>query len=338
MNDSKIYDASASIGAREYHKKTGLTQELRNAEQGFKDKFIDYQEGEGRVKDEYVDRRNCPLCCSNSGDIVFTKNGFEHVRCTCEMVYVPKVLKKEFQNIIYANKAYERETHESFRTEPRSSFIKAVYEEGFKLVEQTGVLHGLLLDVGSSSGLFMECALSRGFKAKGIEPSPYAVEEAIRRGLNVSQGYFQKGFVADNSLDIVTMWDVLEHCKNPDEVLCTAYRALVPGGIVFLQVPNIMGIAPRIMRKDCNMFTGFGHINLFGPDTLKRILDKNMFKEIKMQSVISEISVINNYLNYHDPYEGPSREKDNILGVLDIETIHNNLWGYKLQVVGKKEN
>ena len=57
-----------------------------------------------------------------------------------------------------------------------------------------------------------------------------------------------------------------------------------------------------------------------------------------MQSVISEISVINNYLNYHDPYQGPSLEKDNILGALDIETIHKNLWGYKLQVVGKKEN
>ncbi|MEE9604956.1 MAG: hypothetical protein V3V70_05215 [Candidatus Scalindua sp.] len=129
----------------------------------------------------------------------------------------------------------------------------------------------------------------------------------------------------------------MTHRKTVDK-LNKRIHQLVPGGIVFLQVPNIMGIAPRIMRQDCNMFTGFGYIYLLGPDTLKRILDKNMFKEIKMQSVISEISVISNYLNYHDPYRGPSLERDNILGVLDIETIHKNLWGYKLQVVGKKEN
>ena len=338
MNDNKIYDASASIGAREYHKETGLTEQLRKAEQDFKNRFVKYESGEERVKDEYVDSRKCPLCYNENGDIIFIKNGFEHIRCTCGMVYVSKTLKNEFENIMYENEAYEVETHKSFRTEPRSASIRAVYDEGFNLIEQAGALHGLLLDVGASSGLFMEYALERGFKVKGIEPSHYAVGEAAKRGLDVTQGYFQRGFVTDNSLDIVTMWDVLEHCKDPNEVLCAVHRALVPGGIIFVQVPNVMSLAPRIMRQACNMFTGFGHINLFGPDTLKRMLVKNLFKEIKVQSVISEISVINNYLNYYDPYQGPSLEKDNILGSLDIETIHKNLWGYKLQVVGRKEN
>ena len=170
MKDNKIYDASATIGAREYHKKTGLTRQLRNAEQDFKDRFVKYESGEERVKDEYVDSRKCPLCNENNGDIIFIKNGFEHVRCKCGMVYVSKTLKNEFENIIYANKAYEIETHKSFRTEPRSSFIRAVYEEGLKLIEQAGALHGSLLDVGASSGLFMEYAVEIGSKQRGLNP------------------------------------------------------------------------------------------------------------------------------------------------------------------------
>lgn len=328
------HDASATMGAKEFHEKTGITDSLRRIEKIFKETWVDPVSG--RIRKEYVSLRPCPLCSRSDGESAFVKNGFDHIRCSCGMIYVPEVLKDKYINYVYADPDYEKETHLSFRTEPRKSFIEAIYIDGLNLMEKTGVASGEMLDVGCSSGMFMELALERGFSARGVEPSEYAVSIAKERGLNVIQGYFRKGMFENGSYDIVVLWDVLEHCEDPGEILKDSLDVLRPGGSFFLQVPNGMGLAPRIMREDCNMFTGFGHINLFGPETLRKVLEKNGFEDIFMQTVISEISVINNYLNYYDPYHGPSLEKENILGVVDIETIHKKLLGYKLQAVAKK--
>lgn len=328
------HDASATMGAKEFHEKTGITRSLRRIEKIFKETWVD--PATGRIRKEYVSPRSCPLCARSDGEPAFVKNGFEHVRCSCGMIYVPEVLKGEYLNYVYADPDYEKETHLSFRTEPRKSFIEAVYVDGLNLMEKNGVASGKMLDVGCSSGLFMELALKRGFSARGVEPSGYAVNIAKGQGLDVIQGYFQAGMFANGSYDCVVLWDVLEHCEDPAEILQDSLDVLCPGGSFFLQVPNGMGLAPRIMRQDCNMFTGFGHINLFGPDTLREVLAKNGFEKIEMQTVISEVSVINNYLDFFDPYHGPSIEKETVLGLIDIDTIHKKLLGYKLQAVAKK--
>ena len=56
-----------------------------------------------------------------------------------------------------------------------------------------------------------------------------------------------------------------------------------------------------------------------------------------MQTVISEIGVINNYLNFENPYLGSSDNKAFIPNLIDEEQIHKTLQGYKLQIVlGRK--
>ena len=117
-------------------------------------------------------------------------------------------------------------------------------------------------------------------------------------GLQITTGYLQQGVFPDQSFDVVTLWDVLEHCAKPQVILNDIYRILRPGGALVIQVPNAWGLAPRILREQCNMFTGFSHINLYGPESLKRACEKEEYRRIKLQSVVSEISVINNYLNF----------------------------------------
>lgn len=329
------HDASATIGAREFHEKTGVTNQLRDVERAFKEKYTDPTTG--KVLRKYVRRRKCPLCDANDGAVTFSKNGFDHLRCKCGMIYVGDILKEEYLNLVYDDDQYEEETHRSFRTEPRKSFILGIYQEGLDLIKKSGSSSGDLLDIGCSSGLFMEYAAERGFSVKGIEPSRYAVDIAQSCNLDVTMGYFKKELFTEESFSIITLWDVLEHCEDPKEIIDAAFHVLAPGGRLFIQVPNAMGLAPRILKQDCNMFTGFGHVNLFGPETLRSLLEPIGYRDISMKSVISEISVINNYLNYHDPYFGPSTEKEFVFGTLDVDTITKNLWGYKLQVVAIKD-
>jgi 2-polyprenyl-3-methyl-5-hydroxy-6-metoxy-1,4-benzoquinol methylase len=328
------HDASAVLGACEFHKKTGITEQMRRLEGTFRKQFVNARTG--RIKRRYVRKRTCPLCNGKEFFVIFVKNGFPHVRCECGMIYVPEILKDEYANIVYADQSYEEETHRSFRTEPRKSFIEAIYVDGMSLLNKAGIRSGRLLDVGCSSGMFMEYAQKKGFSVKGVEPSEYAVNLARSMGLDVRKGYFEKSTPESELFDVVTLWDVLEHCDDPFEILGTAREALAPGGCIFLQVPNAMGLAPRIMQARCNMFTGFSHINLFGPDTLEAILGKCGFGNMTMQTVISEVSVLNNYLHYHDPYYGPSTEREKVLGLISLKDINENLLGYKLQIAAIK--
>ena len=81
------------------------------------------------------------------------------------------------------------------------------------------------------------------------------------------------------------------------------------------------------------MFDGLEHVNLYGVDTFNRLVNRCGLSVLEMQTVISEIGVLNNYLNYDDPYMGASDNKARIPGLIDHNEIHRLLWGYKLQAV-----
>ena len=329
-------DASIEIGANQFHSKTGVAQAQRDTEADFRKKYVNL--ASGKINSGLVRKRGCPVCGSlGSGDIIFSKNGFDHILCECNMVYVPEILKDEGLNLVYSGEKHEKETHDGFRTEPRRTFICEIYQAGLELLKKSGYTDGLILDVGCSSGLFLEYASSMGYKGVGIEPSDYAVEYGRARGVEIIKGYFSESTIDKNNYSMISLWDVLEHCDDPKNILIDAYKIMKKDGYLFIQVPNVASLAPRILRERCNMFNGYAHINLFGPDTITKILNEIGYKDIKIETVISEISVINNFLNYTDPYFGPSNDRHCILNSsIDSEFLSKNLMGYKLQVVARK--
>jgi SAM-dependent methyltransferase len=331
---SEYRDASTELGASAFHKATGIAAAQRRTELEFREKFVDSVSG--KIHGHFVTHRNCPVCGGTGGDVSFTKNGFDHVLCDCGMVYVPELLKSEHLNLVYSGGEHERETHDGFRAEPRRTFICEIYKAGLDLIEKTAPGNRECLDVGCSSGLFMEYANERGYATEGIEPSDYAVEYGRKLGLNITKSYFTAETMGDRKFSLVTLWDVLEHCDDPKVILRDIHKVLDTEGAVFIQVPNVAGIAPRMLRERCNMFNGYAHINLFNPETLRKLLMDVGYKEPTFRSVISEISVVNNYLDYSDPYFGPSSGKEKVLGCISPEYIEANLLGYKLQVVARK--
>jgi len=86
------------------------------------------------------------------------------------------------------------------------------------------------------------------------------------------------------------------------------------------------------------MFDGLEHTNLYNSATVALIAEQCGFEIKEIKSVISEIVVINNFLDYTDPYFGESHYNNRkILNILDADTIHKNKIGYKLQVVLQKK-
>ena len=100
---------------------------------------------------------------------------------------------------------------------------------------------------------------------------------------------------ADNSLDIVLMFDVIEHIKDIDKFLSAQVRrVLKPRGRLIFQTPNKITNIPWevISHRSLNEWKKF-HPSLQTLKSLKRLLEKTGFKNIRIekQNVMTEYNI-----------------------------------------------
>jgi hypothetical protein len=89
------------------------------------------------------------------------------------------------------------------------------FERHLRPLEKIKAPPGKLLDVGAYTGVFVEIAAQHGWQAAGVEPSHWAVEQAREHGLHMIEGTLASSGLDAGSLDVVTMWDVIEHVADP---------------------------------------------------------------------------------------------------------------------------
>jgi ubiquinone/menaquinone biosynthesis C-methylase UbiE len=136
-----------------------------------------------------------------------------------------------------------------------------------------------LLDVGCYTGVFVEIAASHGWDAWGVEPSRWAVDEALKQGLHVVQGTLETANLPQTYFDVVTMWDVIEHLANPKRALEHAYRLLKPGGLVVLHTIDIDSFFARVMGARWPWLMEM-HVYYFSRRTLRAMLERCGFRVI----------------------------------------------------------
>jgi SAM-dependent methyltransferase len=82
-------------------------------------------------------------------------------------------------------------------------------------------------------------ASAAGYDASGIEPSAPGAESAVRAGARVQRASVEAAAVDPASLDVVTLWHVLEHLQDPGTALTAIRSWLRPGGGLLVGVPNL---------------------------------------------------------------------------------------------------
>jgi SAM-dependent methyltransferase len=97
---------------------------------------------------------------------------------------------------------------------------------------------GRLLDVGCWTGSLLVASAGRGWVGRGVEPSRWAVARARERGCDVQCGTIEDLDLGDESFEAVVACDVVEHVVDPLALVERLAAALVPGGILFLTVPD----------------------------------------------------------------------------------------------------
>nr|VFK27772.1 MAG: Methyltransferase domain-containing protein [Candidatus Kentron sp. MB]VFK30238.1 MAG: Methyltransferase domain-containing protein [Candidatus Kentron sp. MB]VFK75146.1 MAG: Methyltransferase domain-containing protein [Candidatus Kentron sp. MB] len=291
-------------------------------------KYID--KNTGFFKEEFVENRNCPVCNSAQHLFLFQKEGGIYVKCMdCSMVFLNPVFKDHALHDYYKNNhALQAEIVES-----DIQFYNRLYNQGLDQIENSlkNPSSRLILDIGCSSGTFLDAAKKRGWETYGIELNEAEFKQSVSKGHKVYSDSIQN-MAPEETFDAITMWDVFEHIKEGESYLNFVKSCLNKTGIIFLQIPSSASLAARILHEECNMFDGLEHVNLYCMESISILFRKCGLKMMNVTTVISEIGVINNYLNYDNPYFGNSKNREDILSLVDEKTIHKNLLGYKYQI------
>lgn len=140
---------------------------------------------------------------------------------------------------------------------------------------------GQLLDVGCATGDFLaEVNGQIGWNGFGTELGENAARYAHEQiGLNVLVSTLNDAPFSDESFDVLTMWDVLEHVYDPCSVLDEVARLLRPGGIFVVNHPNLESIDRRLFGRFWAGFELPRHLYLFPTELLKELMLQRGFQQ-----------------------------------------------------------
>jgi 2-polyprenyl-3-methyl-5-hydroxy-6-metoxy-1,4-benzoquinol methylase len=303
-------------------------RKMYNEVGAYRNSFID--PATGLMDEKYLERRSCPCCGSSKNRDILVKNGGQYVVCEdCSMVFLNPVFRDECLEEYYRhNNTVQAAAHEE-----ESTFYRDIYNSGLEQI-RSATRCTKILDVGCSSGFFLDIAKASGMETYGIELNRLEHRIAEGKGHRVwdkvlSQVDFQTRF------DAITLWDVFEHIKDGIGYLRQLAPHLNPDGVVFMQIPSAQSLAARILQEKCNMFEGLEHVSLYNTKTIRMVADAAGYGVAGMKSVIHELDPIFNHINYEHPYFG-SFQRPEGLEFLTPELVLEKFLGYKLQVILKK--
>ncbi len=238
----------------------------------------------------------CNYCGSSNSrpvnhgrDLLLNRDGdFHLVECVeCGLVYQnPQLTLKELAPYYPVNYLPYSESNGQEKSTIQKLSNNHLENRRVKLISKHRDQIGKVLDIGCSTGTFLNQMRQNGWDAYGVETSLHASEYARTHfGLDVTTSTLGETDFPDEFFDVVTMWDVLEHVNDPKETLRQIARILKPGGLLLVSVPNPESMGAKVFR---DVWVGWDrprHLHIFSPKVIKKYLNATGFKLKTIESL-----------------------------------------------------
>ena len=189
----------------------------------------------------------CPICRSFSARFYLAKDSYKIMQCRdCRFIFVA------------AEQGGTTDSQEQYlkdKTSPSAYYRRTFYCDSMTFYKRLKILTRFapgrnILDVGTNVGTFLLAAGKNGWRGWGIEPNPSAVEAGRKMGLHITKGFFDRQFVSKTLkrqmlFDAVHLGDVIEHVREPVELLASAAGLLKPGGVAMVVTPDFSSYFTR---------------------------------------------------------------------------------------------
>lgn len=137
--------------------------------------------------------------------------------------------------------------------------------------------HKNLFEIGAAYGFFLSVAGPAFQRAEGIDISTDAAAAARAAGLRVESGDFLRAPISA-PLDVVCMWDTIEHLARPDLYLAKAASLMPSGAVIAISTGDIGSAVARLRGARWRQIHPPTHLHYFSRRTLARLLDRHGFE------------------------------------------------------------
>ena len=231
-----------------------------------------------QIETEMIERSFCPSCDEASTNTVHASADYTLRRCTkCDLVFADPMLGGDSSyyqaHLVYANRTALDIQHERAHLDSRRCACMLELTKG----------GARTLDIGCGCGAFVAFARDEGRESYGIDFN----DQHIRLGKTVFnlKDSLMIGDILSmpqewSEFDLVTMFEVIEHLPNPEEVISQVYRRLRKGGYLAISCPNEARWQPM-----GRIFVDYPphHLTRWTPDCLRGFLERNSFEHVRTE-------------------------------------------------------
>lgn len=265
-----------------------------------------------------IELKKCPNCNNSNFKVKFKAKDrhygnagvFQCSEClNCKLVFLDPMLSNE-ELAQYYPKATYYSFHETPKKNRYKDFILRILCVNFPTNDPSFYSAGKILDIGCGNGYSLVKFKEIGWEVAGIEPSQEAADIGNKMNLNIFCGTLEDAQYSDNHFDYIRANHSFEHINNPNETLVEIFRILKPGGRLFIGVPNIDGIVPKLAKSYWYYLGLPVHTFNYSPKTLSSMIEKNNLKVDKVHynsswvGILGTIQIILNKNNGKSSSEG----------------------------------
>ncbi len=228
----------------------------------------------------------------HEGEIVENSGGFKVIECNlCGFKHIVPLPTSEELESIYKSEYYTKEKPLYVEKVAKDlDWWRLAYRDRFDDFHRNlPTSRRRLLDVGSGPGFFLQYGREIGWDVIGIEPSSLAVKHTQSLSLDVVEGVLDETIVSElGRFDVVHLNNVLEHVRDPQEILGLCCELLDDEGLICVVVPNDFNPFQIVLQDTCGFKPWWvappHHINYFDFDSLEKLLERVGFEKLARET------------------------------------------------------
>jgi len=233
----------------------------------------------------------CPICNqqdfsfhSKAKDFTITGEEFELKECrNCSFIITSPRPDKESIGKYYASEDYISHSGKS-----KTLFDKIyLYARNItlnwkcQLINEYSPIPSSILDYGCGTGEFLNRIKNKGWKIAGIEPAEVARKKANHLLSNKVYESIENQEIG--SVQVITLWHVLEHIHDLNASLQKLKNLLTSDGIIIIAVPNPKSHDSGYYKNEWAAYDVPRHLWHFSQNNMISLLKKHSLKVVNIK-------------------------------------------------------
>lgn len=214
--------------------------------------------------------KKCPICEKSTLNPLYDNL----VICdTCELAISKKIPSDEEINSIYQQDYYFGKEYFDYKADRPA--LEYNFKKRIKSLSRSLHKDAYIVELGSAYGYFLNLIKDKVKRHIGFEVSTDGVKYSRAEfGIKVTNENFLNYKFKKNEVDMVLMWDVIEHLTTPEKYIEKSAYILKKDGILALTTGDISSPIAKLRKNKWRMIHPPTHLYYFNRKNIIKLLKK----------------------------------------------------------------